>query len=80
MNNKIENAVLRLLKNVEKHKTFAIVKQEENILKINDTTSEFWATLLFVIFLIIMPFGFLINEILFDKDKVTIGLLIICIS
>lgn len=80
MKNKIEHAVLKLKKNVEKHKTFSIVKSEGEILKINDSSTEFWVTFLFVMFLIIMPIGFLINEVLFEKDKLIIGLLILCIS
>lgn len=80
MNSKIEYAVLRLTKNVERHKKLDLVQFENEILRINDNRSELWATLFYTVFIIIVPIGFLIYEILFDNDYWTIGLLILCIS
>jgi hypothetical protein len=80
MNDKIEHAILRLTKNVERHKKHDLIQFENNILRINDNRSEFWATFLYVIFIIIVPIGFLVYEILYENDYLTIGLLILCIS
>lgn len=80
MTDKLEHAVLRLTRNVERHKKHDLVQLENNVLRINDNRSELWVTLLYVIFLIIVPVGFLINEIIYNKDYWTIGLLILCIS
>lgn len=80
MNDKIEHAILKLAKNIEKHKKHDLIQFENNILRINDNRSEFWATFLYVIFIIIVPTGFLAYEIVYKNDYLTIGLLILCIS
>lgn len=80
MNDKIEHAIFKLTRNVEKHKKHDLIQFENNILRINDNRSELWGTLLYVIFIIIVPIGFLTYEILYKNDYLTIGLLILCIS
>ncbi|MEZ4876855.1 MAG: hypothetical protein R2805_04810 [Flavobacterium sp.] len=80
MNDKIEHAIFKLTRNVERHKKHDLIQFENNILKINDNRSELWGTLLYVIFIIIVPIGFLTYEILYKNDYLTIGLLILCIS
>jgi len=80
MNDKIEHAIFKLTRNVERHKKHDLIQFENNILRINDNRSELWGTLLYVIFIIIVPIGFLTYEILYKNDYLTIGLLILCIS
>ncbi|MCA0349792.1 MAG: hypothetical protein LCH35_11095 [Bacteroidetes bacterium] len=80
MNDKIEHAIFKLTRNVERHKKHDLIQFKNNILKINDNRSELWGTLLYVIFIIIVPIGFLTYEILYKNDYLTIGLLILCIS
>lgn len=80
MDSKIEYAISRLNKNVERHKKLELIQFEDGILRINDNRSELWATLLYLIFIIIIPIGFVIYEIVIGNDYWTIGLLILCIS
>ena len=80
MNDKIEHAVIRLTKNIERHNKHDLIQFENEILRINDNRSEIWATLSYVIFIIIVPIAFLIYEIIYNNDYFTIGLLILCIS
>ena len=80
MRDKIEHAILRLIQNVERHKKHDLIQFENEILKINYSRFELWATLFYVIFIIIVPIGFLIYEIIYENDYFTIGLLVIYIS
>jgi len=80
MSNKVENAITRLCRNSKKNNTENLVQIENNILKINHESTELWGTLIFIIFLIILPIGILIHQIIFNFDYLTIGLLILTIS
>jgi hypothetical protein len=80
MNSKIEQSVLRLNKNAYNHKKQELIKYENGILRINENDSDFWTTFLYIIFLIIAPLGFLIHNIIFEKDYFTISLLISLIA
>lgn len=80
MDYKIEYALQRLKKNVEKHKKNDLIQFEGEILRINKNSSGKWVILFYIIFLIILPIGLLINVILYKNDYWIIGLLILSIS
>ena len=75
MNSKIEQSVLRLNKNAYNHKKQELIKYENGVLIINEKDSVFWTTFLYIIFLILVPLVFLVNNIIFEKDYLTISLL-----
>ena len=80
MDYKIENAVLNLKRNVEKNQMNNLIQFENGIIKINRNRSEKWTIFFYIIFLILLPLGLLINEILTESDNLTIGLIVLCIS
>ncbi len=80
MISKIDKAILRLNKNVERHKKHKLIQFENDILKINNCGTEFWGTFFYLIFLIIAPIGILFYEVLFDHDYLKISLLTLSIS
>ena len=76
MNSKIEQSVLRLNKNAYDHKKQELIKYENGVLRINENDSGIWTSFLYIIFLILVPLGFLIHNIIFEIDYLTISLLI----
>ena len=58
MLSKIEKAILRLKKNVERHKKNKLIQIENDKIRINNYGSELWGTLFYLIFLIIAPIGY----------------------
>ena len=79
MDNKIKNSVLNLKRNIEKNEMNNLIQFENSIIKINRNRSEKWTIFFYIIFLIFLPLGLLINEILTESDNLTIALIIICI-